>query len=231
MAPRPPAGQLPAALDKLATLLSRLPGVGARSGLRWAFHILAGPRGYAEELMQALRDVRDHVHFCEGCHHLSEAPRCPVCRDPARDARTLCIVEEVVDVLALERARAYQGRYHVMHGALAPLRGIGPAQLRLGNLEARLAADGVTEVILATGADVEGEATAVYLARRLAPLGLRVTRIATGVPMGGELEYLDDQTLSRALAGRVVVAERAGSRGPDAARPEDGPPGLEDPAV
>jgi recombination protein RecR len=195
--------QLPTALDKLATLLSRLPGVGARTGMRWGFHILGGPRAYAEDLIQALRDVLDHVHFCRECHHLSELELCPVCADPGRETRVLCVVEGVADVLALERSRAFRGRYHVMHGALAPLKGIGPGQLRLDTLEARIARDGVEEVIVATSADVEGEATALYLARRLAPTGVRVSRIATGVPMGGELEYLDDHTLSRALEGRV----------------------------
>jgi recombination protein RecR len=203
-------GQLPGALERLSTLLARLPGVGARSGLRWSFHILSGPRAYAEDLILALRAVLDGVHFCEDCHHLSEARLCAVCADPSRDARTLCVVEGVVDVLALERARSYGGRYHVLHGALAPMKGVGPHQLRLENLESRLARDAVEEVILATGADVEGEATAVYLARRLGALGVRVTRIATGIPMGGELEYLDDHTLSRALAGRVIVAPGRG---------------------
>lgn len=197
---------LPPALDKLATLFSRLPGVGARTGQRWAFHILAGPRSYPEELIQALRDVIEHVHFCCECNHLSELATCPICRDPGRDTRSLCVVEGVVDVIAIERSRAFRGRYHVMHGALAPLKGIGPSQLRLDTIEARIARDGIDEVIVATSADVEGEATALYLARRLGPLGVKVTRIATGIPMGGELEYLDDHTLSRALAGRVVLS-------------------------
>jgi len=199
------SAHLPPALDKLATLLSRLPGVGARTGLRWGFHILGGPRAYAEDLIQALRDVLDHVHFCRECHHLSELEVCPICTDPGRDRGIICVVEGVVDVLALERSRAFRGRYHVMHGVLAPLKGVGPAQLKLDNLEARIEADGVAEIIVATGADVEGEATALYLARRLAPTGVRVTRIATGIPMGGELEYLDDHTLSRALQGRIVL--------------------------
>jgi recombination protein RecR len=199
------SSQLPPALDKLATLFSRLPGVGARTGQRWAFHIIGGQRTYAEDLIQALRDVLDHVHFCRECHHLSELEVCPICRDPGRDSRQLCVVEGVVDVIAIERSRAFRGRYHVMHGALAPLKGVGPNQLRLDNLESRITRDGIEEVIVATSADVEGEATALYLARRLAPQGVRVTRIATGIPMGGELEYLDDHTLSRALAGRVVL--------------------------
>jgi len=199
------AGQLPPALDKLATLLSRLPGVGARTGLRWGFHILGGPRAYGEDLIQALRDVLDKVHFCRECNHLSELDICGICADPSRDTRLLCVVEAIVDVLAIERSRAFRGRYHVMHGTLAPLKGIGPAQLKLGTLESRIERDGIEEVIVATSADVEGEATALYLARRLAPLGVKVSRIATGIPMGGELEYLDDHTLSRALQGRTPL--------------------------
>ena len=194
---------LPPALDKVATLLSRLPGVGRRSAMRWAFHILAEPPTYARELQQALADLLAHVHFCRQCHHLAEQDLCGICRDPARDSHLICIVEGVPDLLALDRTGSFRGRYHVLHGALAPLKGIGPAQLRLDNLEARIAADGVTEVIIATSADVEGEATALYLAKRLAPTHVNITRIATGIPMGGELEYLDDHTLSRAIAGRI----------------------------
>jgi len=194
---------LPPALDKVATLLSRLPGVGKRSALRWAFHILAEPPSYARELQQALGELLQHVHFCKECHHLAEDELCGICRDPARDAHLLCVVEGVPDLLALERTGSYRGRYHVLHGALAPLKGVGPAQLRLDNLEARIANHQVSEVIVATSADVEGEATALYLAKRLAPTGVSITRIATGIPMGGELEYLDDHTLSRAITGRI----------------------------
>lgn len=193
---------LPPALDKVATLLSRLPGVGKRSGLRWAFHILAEPPAFGRELQQALGELLQHVRFCRECHHLAEDELCGICKDPARDPGLLCIVEGVPDLLALERTGSYRGRYHVLHGALAPLKGVGPSQLRLDNLEARIAR-GVDEVIIATSADVEGEATALYLAKRLAPSGVHVSRIATGVPMGGELEYLDDHTLSRAIAART----------------------------
>ena len=148
-------------------------------------------------------DLLAHVHFCRECHHLAEQDLCGICRDPARDGHLICIVEGVPDLLALERTGSYRGRYHVLHGSLAPLKGVGPAQLRLDNLEARIATHGVTEVIIATSADVEGEATALYLAKRLAPTQANITRIATGIPMGGELEYLDDHTLSRAIAGRI----------------------------
>ncbi|MBL8783359.1 MAG: recombination protein RecR [Deltaproteobacteria bacterium] len=194
---------LPPALDKVATLLSRLPGVGKRSALRWAFHILAEPPAYAEALRTALGELLEHVHFCAQCHHLAETELCGICRDPARDTSLLCVVEGVPDLLALERTGSYRGRYHVLHGSLAPLKGVGPSQLRLDNLESRITQDGVREVIVATSADVEGEATALYLAKRLAATGVSVTRIATGIPMGGELEYLDDHTLSRAIAGRI----------------------------
>ncbi len=193
---------LPPALDKVATLLSRLPGVGKRTAMRWAFHILSEPPSYAEGLRKALGELLEHVHFCRQCHHLAETEVCGICRDPLRDMSLLCIVEGVVDLLAIERTGSFRGRYHVLHGALAPLKGVGPSQLRLENLEERVRG-GVTEVILATSADVEGEATALYLAQRLAPLAVSVSRIATGIPMGGELEYLDDHTLSRALAGRT----------------------------
>lgn len=196
---------LPPALDKVATLLSRLPGVGKRTGMRWAFHILGEPPTYARELQQALGELLAHVRFCRECHHLAEDELCGICRDPARDPSLLCIVEGVPDLLALERTGSYRGRYHVLHGALAPLKGVGPSQLRLANLEARIAGQHVSEVIIATSADVEGEATALYLAKRLGPTGVKVTRIATGVPMGGELEYLDDHTLSRAIAGRITM--------------------------
>lgn len=196
---------LPPALDKVATLLSRLPGVGKRSATRWAFFIMAEPPTFAHGLSKALAELLEHVHLCRRCHHLSEGEVCPICLDMTRDGGLLCIVESVPDLMALERTGSYRGRYHVLHGSLAPLKGVGPAQLKLDNLEARISEEGVSEVIVATSADVEGEATALYLAKRLSPLGIRVSRIATGIPMGGELEYLDDHTLTRAFAGRTLL--------------------------
>lgn len=194
---------LPPALDKLATLLARLPGVGKRSGLRWAFYILEQPASYGQGLAQSISETLTHVKFCRECHHLSETEVCGICRDPGRRIGELCVVESVADLLALERTGSFRGRFHVLHGAIAPLKGIGPGQLRLANLEERIRRDEVREVIVATSADVEGDATALYLAKSLAPLGITISRIATGVPTGGELEYLDDHTLSRALAGRT----------------------------
>lgn len=193
---------LPPALDKLASLLARLPGIGERSATRLAFHILGEPAGYAAELSRSLAELGETVGFCEACHNIAETALCKVCRDGSRDVDTLCVVEGISDLMAIERTGSYRGRYHVLHGVLAPLKGVGPSQLRLENLSARIADDGVTEVIVATSTGVEGEATALYLARSLADLGARVSRIATGVPHGGDLEYIDATTLGRALDGR-----------------------------
>jgi recombination protein RecR len=193
---------LPPALDKLASLLARLPGIGERSATRLAFHVLSEPPGYAEALSQALADLSASVGFCEACHNIAEASLCRVCRDAGRDAHTLCVVEGISDLMAIERTGSYRGHYHVLHGVLAPLKGIGPSQLRLSNLKSRLVDEGVTEVIVATSTGVEGEATALYLARLLAPSKVSLSRIATGIPHGGDLEYIDATTLGRALDGR-----------------------------
>jgi recombination protein RecR len=193
---------LPNALDKLAVLLSRLPGIGERSANRLSVFILSQSPDYAEGLGETLRELHEHVSFCNECHMLCEGELCKVCRDPTREHEMLCVVQSVVDLMAFERTGAYNGLYHVMHGVLAPLKGIGPSQLRLDNLELRLDSLGTKEVILATNTDVEGEATALYLARRLERKGVETTRLATGIPMGGELEYIDQNTLARALAGR-----------------------------
>lgn len=193
---------LPPALEKLVALLSRLPGIGERSATRLAFHVLSQPEAYARDLARALDDVREHVGFCRDCHTVAEKDLCRLCADPSRDRHLLCVVEEIGDLLAFERTGVFKGLYHVLHGSLAPLKGVGPAELRLGNLPERIAREGVEEVIVATSPDVEGEATALYLQRLLAPAGVRLTRIATGVPVGGDLEYVDPGTLSRALEGR-----------------------------
>ena len=182
-----------------------MPGIGERSATRLAFFMISEPDDYAAKLGQSLLDTLQHVRYCEDCHTLCEEQRCTICRDPARQQDMICVVETVQDLLAFERTGAYQGLYHVLHGALAPLKGIGPSRLKLDNLEERITRGAVTEVVVATNADVEGEATALYLAKRLKPLDLKTTRIATGIPMGGELEYIDQTTLSRALSGRVAL--------------------------
>ena len=199
---------LPTALDKLSALLSRLPGVGERSANRLAVFILSQEADYAQGLGDTLQELHERVSFCCECHMLCEDDLCDVCRDPTRDQETLCVVQSVVDLMAFERTGAYNGLYHVMHGVLAPLKGIGPGQLKLDNLELRLNSLGTKEVILATNTDVEGEATALYLARRLERLDVETTRLATGLPMGGELEYIDQNTLTRALSGRQELTFR-----------------------
>jgi len=200
------ARHIPPALDKLTHLLARLPGIGERTAARLSLFVVSQPESYAQGLAAALGDVVEHVSLCPHCHMLAEhGEPCALCRDPARGQGLLCVVETVQDLLAFERAGAYDGRYHVLHGALAPLRGVGPQQLKLDNLEERIAQEGVREVILATSTDVEGEATALYLARRLQPTGVEISRIATGVPMGGDLEYIDRGTLGRALQGRRIM--------------------------
>jgi recombination protein RecR len=196
------SNRLPIALEKLVSLLARLPGIGERSATRLAFFILSQPESYARDLSGALVELVTRVRFCVDCHMVSEAERCAICEDPTREKTLVCVVEGIADLLAFERSGAYHGLYHVLHGVLAPLRGVGPDELRLANLRSRVELLGATEVIVATSSDVEGEATALYLLRHLAPTGVRVTRIATGVPMGGELEYVDATTLSRALRGR-----------------------------
>lgn len=196
---------LPAPLDRLIVLLSRLPGIGERTATRLAFAALTQGDEYLRDLARSLDEVTDKITYCVSCHMLAESELCGICSDPGREERTLCIVATIPDVMAFERSGAFRGRYHVTHGVLSPLKGIGPSELRLDNLRGRLLDQGVEEVILATPTGVEGEATALYLTRALGDLGLRVTRIATGVPMGGELEYVDPTTLSRALEGRISV--------------------------
>jgi recombination protein RecR len=189
-------------IARLVRELAKLPGIGEKTAQRLAFHILdAGPE-YAGELAGAIVGVVRDVRCCSSCQTLTERDPCPICADPERDARTLCVVEGVPDLLAIERTREYRGRYHVLHGALSPLEGVTPSDIRIRELLARLESEPADEVVLATNPDVEGEATALYLTKLLKPLGIRVTRIAQGVPMGGDLEYADEVTLARALAGR-----------------------------
>jgi recombination protein RecR len=191
-------------IARLTVLLAKLPGVGEKTAQRLAFHILESPPQYARELAEALSSLEREVRLCSTCCNLTAHDPCSICSDPQRDAKVLCVVESVPDLLAIERTREFRGRYHVLHGALSPLDGIGPDQLKLKELLARLHTD-VHEVIVATNPTVEGEATALYLTRLIKPLGVRVTRIAQGVPMGGDLEYADQVTLARALSGRREV--------------------------
>lgn len=186
----------------LSQLLARLPGVGERSAQRLTFHILKSSPSYARELSEAIGRVVREVRLCSRCCNLTPRDPCALCADSRRDARVLCVVESVQDMLAVERTREFRGRYHVLHGALSPLDGVGPEQLKVQELLAQLQSGEVEEIILATNPTVEGEATALYLSRLLRPFGLRLSRIAQGVPMGGDLEYADQVTLARALSGR-----------------------------
>jgi len=185
--------------------LGRLPGVGPKSAQRIAFHLLAADPVDVRRLAQVLVEVKDRVRFCSVCGNVAEEETCRICRDPRRDPAVLCVVEEPKDVVAIERTREYRGRYHVLGGAISPIDGIGPDELRIRELMPRLADGAVTEVILATDPNLEGEATATYLTRLLKPMGLRVTRLASGLPVGGDLEYADEVTLGRAFEGRRSV--------------------------
>jgi len=189
-------------INRLIERLGRLPGIGEKTATRLAFHILRAPEVHARELAQAILEVRDKVRLCSTCCHLTESDPCAICRDARRDDHLICVVAQPTDLLAIERGGQYRGRYHVLHGVLSPLDGVGPEDLRITELLRRLTEPTGTEVILATSPNVEGEATAMYLVRLLKPLGVRVTRIASGVPIGGELEYVDGVTLARAIDGR-----------------------------
>ncbi|MGA0894926.1 MAG: recombination mediator RecR [Ilumatobacteraceae bacterium] len=185
--------------------LGRLPGIGPKSAQRIAFHLLKVPADDVTRLASALVDAKARVRFCDRCWNIAEAALCPICADDRRDGSLLCVVEESRDIVAIEKTGEYRGRYHVLLGAMSPLEGIGPEQLKMKELFARLEPEGVQEVILCTNPNTEGEVTAMYLARLLAPLGLRVTRIASGLPVGGDLEYADELTLGRALEGRREI--------------------------
>lgn len=192
----------PDPLNRLVAQLAKLPGIGEKTAQRLAFHILRAPPEYARELSTAISEVVEKVRLCTRCFSLTEDELCGFCRDARRDDRVLCVVEGLADLMAVERTREFKGRYHVLHGVLSPLEGVGPDQLRIKELLSRLQSAKVEEVIVATNPDVEGEATALYLTRLLKPLGVRVSRIAQGVPMGGDLEFADQATLARALNGR-----------------------------
>jgi recombination protein RecR len=194
--------QLPEPLERLIQELSRLPGIGPKTAQRLAFHLLRADRQRAESLAQAIGDVKARIGYCERCYNIAEGSLCAICASPRRDASVLCVVESALDVLAVERTSEFNGLYFVLHGVISPIDGIGPDQLHVSHLLDRVRAEGVTEVIVATDADIEGEATALYLQRALMPLGAKVTRPAHGLPVGGDLEYADELTLAKALSGR-----------------------------
>lgn len=195
----------PDPLTRLIDHLKRLPGIGAKSAQRLAFHILKTPRDDADRLCEAIRDVKERVTYCSICSNTTEVDPCIFCSADTRDRRVICVVEEPQNVTAIEKTRDFKGLYHVLMGALSPLQGIGPDELKIKTLLARVAQGGVEEIILATNPNVEGEATALYLARLLKPLGVRVTRIAMGVPVGSDLEYADEVTMHKAMEGRREV--------------------------
>jgi recombination protein RecR len=192
-------------VQNLIDELGRLPGVGPKSAQRIAFHLLAADPADVNRLTEALQEVKDKVRFCRTCGNVAEAEECRICRDHRRDPRVICVVEESKDVVAIEKTREFRGRYHVLGGAISPIEGVGPEELRIRELMQRLADDEITELILATDPNLEGEATATYLARLVKPMGITVTRLASGLPVGGDLEYADEVTLGRAFEGRRLL--------------------------
>ena len=193
---------LPEPLTRLVEQLQRLPGIGAKGAQRLAFHVLKTPREDADRLCEAIRDVKERVTYCSVCNNITDTDPCVYCTGPTRDPRLICVVEEPQNVTVVEKTQGFKGLYHVLMGALSPLHGVGPDDLKIKGLLSRVAAGTVEEVILATNPTVEGEATALYLARLLKPLGVRVTRIAMGIPVGSDLEYADEVTMTRAMEGR-----------------------------
>jgi len=192
-------------IQDLIDELGRLPGVGPKSAQRIAFHLLQSDPADIRRLVAALSEVTDKVKFCTLCGNVSEQELCRICRDPRRDGSILCVVEEPKDVVAIEKTREFRGRYHVLGGAISPIEGVGPDDLRIKELVERLASGEVVEIIIATDPNLEGEATATYLARWLKPMGVRITRLASGLPVGGDLEYADEVTLGRAFEGRRLL--------------------------
>jgi len=193
---------LPEPLARLIEQLQKLPGIGAKGAQRLAFFVLKNPRDDAERLCEAIRDVKEQVTYCSVCNNITAADPCIFCSSESRDPRMVCVVEEPQNVMVVEKTREYRGRYHVLMGVLSPLHGVGPDDLKIKGLLDRVGAGGIEEVIIATSPTVEGEATALYLARLLKPLGVRVTRIAMGIPVGSDLEYADEVTMTRAMEGR-----------------------------
>lgn len=189
-------------LTKLIEQFERLPGIGKKTAQRLAYHLLSLDKSRAEEFAQAILDAKEKIHNCKVCQNLTDGELCPICANPARDRSLICVVEDPRDVIAFERTRDYNGTYHVLHGLISPMDGIGPDQLYIKELLLRINEGGVEEIIMATNPTIEGEATAMYLSRLLKPLGVKVTRLAYGIPVGGDLEYADEVTLCRALQGR-----------------------------
>lgn len=185
--------------------LRRLPGVGSKTAMRLAYHIIDMPEGEVQQLAEALSNAKKSIHYCSQCYNLTDGEKCAICSDPSRDSFTICVVEQPQDIAAMERSHGYNGLYHVLHGVLSPLDGVGPDKLRIRELFQRLQQESISEIIIATNSDVEGEATATYLAQLLKPIGITVSRIAHGLPMGGDLEYADEVTLSKALENRRAM--------------------------
>ncbi|PLX85625.1 MAG: recombination protein RecR [Desulfuromonas sp.] len=190
---------------RLVAELAKFPGIGQKTATRLAFFVLRQATGEVEALAGAIRDLKQKVRFCSVCFNITEADPCPLCTDPGRDDRLLCVVEQPQDLIAIERSRSFRGRYHVLHGALSPLDGVGPEDLKVAELTARLGQGAVEEVLVATNFTVEGDATALYLSRLVRPLGIRVTRPAHCIPMGSDLEFVDDATVNRAVEGRREI--------------------------
>lgn len=193
---------IPEAVTRLIDEFSRLPGIGPKTASRLTFHLLRAPNEQVMALGNAVTQLKERIKLCSRCFNIAESDPCSVCADPQRDIKTICVVEEPLDLLAIERVGGYHGLYHVLHGAISPVDGIGPDELRIRELIERTQREPVTEVILATNPSLEGEATAMYIRRQLLPLGVRVTRLARGLPVGGDLEYADSITLARAIEGR-----------------------------
>ncbi|MEI6763701.1 MAG: recombination mediator RecR [Actinomycetes bacterium] len=193
------------AIQDLIDELGRLPGIGPKSAQRIAFHIIQSERVDVTRLVDVLRTVKERVKFCTECGNISEEELCRICRDPRRDGTLICVVEESKDVMAIEKTREFRGKYHVLGGAISPIDGIGPEQLRIRELMVRLANPDIAEIIIATDPNLEGEATASYLIRQIRPMGIKVSRLASGLPVGGDLEYADEVTLGRAFEGRRTV--------------------------
>jgi recombination protein RecR len=189
-------------VQRLIDELSRLPGIGGKSAQRLAFHLLSIEEADAKRLAAAIVDMRDQVQLCERCFNVAAGELCAICRDTRRDDSLVCVVERPQDIVVVERTQEYKGRYHVLGGALSPINGVGPGQLRFDELRTRLEPEGIGELIVATNPTIEGDATAMYIAREFKPLGVRVTRLASGLPVGGDLDYADELTLGRALTGR-----------------------------